>query len=107
MSLGGGSVHWLLSVAPILTDLGQRFLPCPCFGSSVLAALFYHFGANNSPKRTYLKNPDTRSSVPIFAIGLSLYESVPGLTSEQIGSQVVRTQWLYVVLSATHNAPEP
>ncbi|KAF8479790.1 PRTase-like protein [Russula ochroleuca] len=44
--------------------------------------------------RTYLKNPDTRGSVPIFAIGLSLYESIPGSTAEQIGRQVIRTQWL-------------
>ncbi|KAH9995574.1 PRTase-like protein [Russula vinacea] len=44
--------------------------------------------------RTFLKNPNTRGSVPIFAIGLSLYESIPGATAEQIGSHVIRTQWL-------------
>ncbi|KAI9511612.1 PRTase-like protein [Russula earlei] len=32
---------------------------------------------------------------PIFAIGLSLYESLPGIKAEQIGSQIVRTQWLH------------
>ncbi|KAI0255863.1 PRTase-like protein [Lactifluus subvellereus] len=44
--------------------------------------------------RTFLKNPTTHGSVPIFAICLSLYEEVPGVTAEQIGSQVIRTQWL-------------
>ncbi|KAI0285846.1 PRTase-like protein [Russula aff. rugulosa BPL654] len=44
--------------------------------------------------RTFLKNPETDTRVPIFSIGLSLYESIPGLTAEQIGSQVVKTQWL-------------
>ncbi|KAI0320866.1 PRTase-like protein [Amylostereum chailletii] len=44
--------------------------------------------------RTFLKNPDTKTNIPIYAIGLSLYESLPGTTAEQIGEQVVRTQWL-------------
>jgi hypoxanthine phosphoribosyltransferase len=33
-------------------------------------------------------------NIPIQAIGLSLYESLPGTTAEQLGQQVVRTQWL-------------
>jgi len=41
-----------------------------------------------------LKNSETNTRVPIFAIGLSLYETLPGLTAEQIGNQVVKTQWL-------------
>ncbi|KAF8269851.1 PRTase-like protein [Lactarius quietus] len=44
--------------------------------------------------RTFLKSPDTSKNVPIYAICLSLYEPVPGVTSEQIGSEVIRTQWL-------------
>ncbi|KAI9440556.1 PRTase-like protein [Lactarius indigo] len=44
--------------------------------------------------RTFLKSPDTRKNVPIYAICLSLYEPVPGVTAEQIGSEVIRTQWL-------------
>jgi hypoxanthine phosphoribosyltransferase len=28
------------------------------------------------------------------AIGLSLYESLPSTTAEQVGTEVVRTQWL-------------
>ena len=49
--------------------------------------------------RTFLKvqdktNPTKRRNLPIQAIGLSLYEEMPGVTQEQIGTQVVRTQWL-------------
>ncbi|EIW58633.1 PRTase-like protein [Trametes versicolor FP-101664 SS1] len=44
--------------------------------------------------RTFLKNPERKGNIPIHAIGLSLYESLPGLTAEQIGAQVIRTQWL-------------
>ncbi|KAI0820806.1 PRTase-like protein [Trametes gibbosa] len=44
--------------------------------------------------RTFLKSPTRKGNIPIHAIGLSLYESLPGLTEEQIGAQVIRTQWL-------------
>lgn len=44
--------------------------------------------------RTFLKRPDSHKNVPIYAICLSLYEPVPGVTNEQIGSEVIRTQWL-------------
>ncbi|WFD29142.1 hypothetical protein MSPP1_000147 [Malassezia sp. CBS 17886] len=49
--------------------------------------------------RTFLKvadaaNPGKRRNVPIQAIGLSLYEEVAGTTAEQIGMEVIRTQWL-------------
>ncbi|KAN0137181.1 Phosphoribosyltransferase-like protein [Lactarius tabidus] len=44
--------------------------------------------------RTFLKRPDAHKNVPIYAICLSLYEPVPGVTNEQIGSEVIRTQWL-------------
>ncbi|KAH9975936.1 PRTase-like protein [Lactifluus volemus] len=44
--------------------------------------------------RTFLKNPTTHGSVPIYAICLSLYEAVPGAAAEQIGNQVIRIQWL-------------
>lgn len=44
--------------------------------------------------RTFLRDPSTKRNIPIHAIGLSLYESLPGTTAEQIGSEVVRTQWL-------------
>ncbi|PAV19957.1 PRTase [Pyrrhoderma noxium] len=44
--------------------------------------------------RTFLKDPETRKNIPIYAIGLSLYESLPGTTAEQVGNEVIRTQWL-------------
>ncbi|EIW79264.1 PRTase-like protein [Coniophora puteana RWD-64-598 SS2] len=44
--------------------------------------------------RTFLKDPSTKRNIPIQAIGLSLYESLPGTTAEQIGNEVIRTQWL-------------
>ncbi|KAH9995373.1 phosphoribosyltransferase-like protein [Russula compacta] len=44
--------------------------------------------------RTFLRNPDTLAKVPILAVGLSLYESVPGLSADQIGTQVIKTQWI-------------
>ena len=53
----------------------------------------------SSPQRTFLKHPESKKNIPIHAIGLSLYESLPGTTAEQIGQQVVRTQWLYVLRS--------
>ncbi|KIJ20855.1 hypothetical protein PAXINDRAFT_165692 [Paxillus involutus ATCC 200175] len=44
--------------------------------------------------RTFLKDPSTERNIPIQAIGLSLYEALPGTTAEQLGSEVIRTQWL-------------
>lgn len=44
--------------------------------------------------RTFLKNPATKTNIPIYAIGLSLYETLPDTTAEQVGEEVVRTQWL-------------
>jgi len=44
--------------------------------------------------RTFLKDPSTKRNIPIHAIGLSLYETLPGTTAEQIGNDVIRTQWL-------------
>ncbi|KAH8116267.1 PRTase-like protein [Phellopilus nigrolimitatus] len=44
--------------------------------------------------RTFLKDPETKKNIPIYAIGLSLYESLPGTTAEQVGNEVIRTQWL-------------
>lgn len=38
-------------------------------------------------------------NIPIHAIGLSLYESLPGTTAEQIGNEVIRTQWLSVLIA--------
>lgn len=67
--------------------LGAPPLPCPPARPSRL---------RSPPQRTFLKHPESKKNIPIHAIGLSLYESLPGTTAEQIGQQVVRTQWLYV-----------
>lgn len=44
--------------------------------------------------RTFLREITDNKALQIQAIGLSLYEPVPGSTSEQIGNEVIRTQWL-------------
>ncbi|KAJ9121044.1 hypothetical protein QFC24_005025 [Naganishia onofrii] len=45
--------------------------------------------------RSFLKVGDTKRNIPIQAIGLSLYEALPGQTTEEvIGEKVIRTQWL-------------
>ncbi|EJU03552.1 hypothetical protein DACRYDRAFT_64485 [Dacryopinax primogenitus] len=44
--------------------------------------------------RTFLKDPKSKRNIPIQAIGLSLYESLPTTTAEQQGVEVVKTQWL-------------
>lgn len=44
--------------------------------------------------RTFLKDITTKKNIPIHAIGLSLYEELPGTTEEKIGVEVIRTQWL-------------
>ena len=70
----------------------QRILPGTRSGVLALARL--SLGAYNVPQRTFLKNTQTKQNIPIYAIGLSLYESLPGTTAEMIGEEVVRTQWL-------------
>ncbi|KIY70315.1 PRTase-like protein [Cylindrobasidium torrendii FP15055 ss-10] len=44
--------------------------------------------------RTFLRELTDNKSLTIQAIGLSLYEPAPGMSEEQIGNEVVRTQWL-------------
>ncbi|PPQ65497.1 hypothetical protein CVT26_000137 [Gymnopilus dilepis] len=44
--------------------------------------------------RTFLRQETTNKTLQIQAIGLSLYEPVDGATAEQIGNEVIRTQWL-------------
>jgi len=45
-------------------------------------------------KRTFLREETGKKTIQIQAIGLSLYEPIDGTTAEQIGSEVIRTQWL-------------
>jgi len=49
-----------------------------------------------SIQRTFLREESKNKTLQIQAIGLSLYEPVEGLTVEQMGVKVIRTQWLYV-----------
>ncbi|KAL0953598.1 hypothetical protein HGRIS_004806 [Hohenbuehelia grisea] len=44
--------------------------------------------------RTFLREETANKSLQIQAIGLSLYEPVEGTSAEQIGQEVIRTQWL-------------
>ncbi|KAF8325933.1 hypothetical protein F5887DRAFT_1016504, partial [Amanita rubescens] len=44
--------------------------------------------------RTLLRAETNNKTLQIQAIGLSLYEPVPGTTVEQLGQEVIRTQWL-------------
>ncbi|KAF8202123.1 hypothetical protein BJ912DRAFT_1028957 [Pholiota molesta] len=44
--------------------------------------------------RTFLREQTAHKALQIQAIGLSLYEPVEGATVEQIGNEVIRTQWL-------------
>ncbi|KAF8159715.1 hypothetical protein B0H34DRAFT_796932 [Crassisporium funariophilum] len=44
--------------------------------------------------RTFLREETSNKTLQIQAIGLSLYEPLDGTTAEQIGNEVIRTQWL-------------
>ncbi|XP_006462110.1 hypothetical protein AGABI2DRAFT_136948 [Agaricus bisporus var. bisporus H97] len=44
--------------------------------------------------RTFLRGSTDNKTLRIQAIGLSLYEPLEGTTAEQIGREVIRTQWL-------------
>ncbi|TFK25649.1 PRTase-like protein [Coprinopsis marcescibilis] len=44
--------------------------------------------------RTFLREETQNKTLQIQAIGLSLYEPVDGTSVEQLGNEVIRTQWL-------------
>ncbi|KAF5336189.1 hypothetical protein D9611_006267 [Ephemerocybe angulata] len=44
--------------------------------------------------RTFLREETGKKTMQIQAIGLSLYEPIEGTTAQQIGHEVIRTQWL-------------
>ena len=50
-------------------------------------------------QRTFIRAQGSHKAIQIQAIGLSLYEPVEGTTAQQIGTEVIRTQWLYVPAS--------
>jgi len=45
-----------------------------------------------------LKNPLNKRDIPIQAVSLTLYESIPGTTVERRGDEIIRNQWLYDVI---------
>jgi hypothetical protein len=69
--------HLLFHPNPLASDRGEGFALTPLL-----------------QQRTFLKDTATKRNIPIHAIGLSLYEALPGTTAEQIGNEVIRTQWL-------------
>ncbi|EDR14107.1 uncharacterized protein LACBIDRAFT_244339 [Laccaria bicolor S238N-H82] len=48
--------------------------------------------------RTFLREETGNKTLQIQAIGLSLYEPLEGTKAEQLGQEVIRTQWLYLLL---------
>jgi len=72
----------------------QRFLPCARYGERHISDLGSIVII--ASKRTFLREQTTNKTLQIQAIGLSLYEPVEGMAAEQLGIEVIRTQWLYV-----------
>ena len=72
----------------------QRLLPGSCDGE--LSIYQWIFSNQDSFQRTLLREETGKKTLQIQAIGLSLYEPLEGTTAEQIGNEVVRTQWLWV-----------
>lgn len=72
----------------------QRFLPCARYGELPISDLGSILII--ASKRTFLREQTTNKTLQIQAIGLSLYEPVEGVAAEQLGIEVIRTQWLYV-----------
>jgi len=70
----------------------QRLLPGSCDGE---LSIYQWIFSNQDPfQRTLLREETGKKTLQIQAIGLSLYEPLEGTTAEQIGNEVVRTQWL-------------
>jgi len=75
----------------------QWVFPGPCYGESLWITTTDGLPTEQSRiliQRTFLRQSTVNKTLQIQAIGLSLYESIPGTTAEQIGKEVVRTQWL-------------
>ncbi|THH33371.1 hypothetical protein EUX98_g836 [Antrodiella citrinella] len=83
IAIGGGQVFGFFPARVMVSNL-----------VSVHATLYRYASSCTIPKRTFLKDSTTKRNIPIYAIGLSLYEELPGTTAEQVGNQVIRTQWL-------------
>ena len=76
----------------------QRLFSCARNGELIplLAKLIHHANFSVDRKRTFLREETGNKTLQIQAIGLSLYEPLEGTKAEQIGQEVIRTQWLYV-----------
>ena len=75
----------------------QRLIHCRGFFPARVMVSAYVCQRNQSyrlEQRTFLREQTDKKTLQIQAIGLSLYEPVEGGTAEQIGQEVVRTQWL-------------
>lgn len=72
----------------------QRLLPRARYGERPISNLVSIVII--ASKRTFLREQTTNKTLQIQAIGLSLYEPVEGMAAEQLGIEVIRTQWLYV-----------
>lgn len=103
------SPHQVEGKFPDVQWAGRYLETCTCsplrgfFPARVLVRMGHTYDItilNIILQRTYLRDPNTKTNIPIQAIGLSLYESLPSTTAEQLGTQVVRTQWLWARISA-------
>ncbi|KAG5338427.1 hypothetical protein C0989_007311 [Termitomyces sp. Mn162] len=56
--------------------------------------------------RTFLREITENKALQIQAIGLSLYEPLPGTSQQQIGKEVVRTQWIYALTELRKDVEE-
>lgn len=92
--------YWHYLRTPTITYFYSGFFPARvmvrylCFG-------IFNLPITDDPiiiQRTFLREWTSNKSLQIQAIGLSLYEPLPGSRVDQIGQEVVRTQWLWVFL---------
>ena len=80
-----------------LSMWSQRLLPGSRDGQLTSQLSISGFSQIKCPfQRTFLREGTGKKTLQIQAIGLSLYEPIEGTTAEQIGNEVVRTQWLWV-----------
>jgi hypothetical protein len=71
----------------------QRLFPSPRYGELVTEFEDSQL-IDLVSKRTFLRGSTENKTLRIYAIGLSLYEPLEGTTAEQIGHEVIRTQWM-------------
>ncbi len=79
-----------------LNTISSGFFPARVLVCPIISIVVFPYSCDTYDQRTFLKDPSTKRNIPIHAIGLSLYEALPGTTAEQIGNEVIKTQWLCV-----------